>query len=117
MASGEFLQTSIDLIRRELEFCDYSQTLVFIHSLAGGTGSGLGTRLSESCQDEFHRATRLNIAVAPYHFGEVVVQHYNAVLCLSKISAASDGVLVSLLWNEISLYVYLFDNLLCCTGI
>lgn len=95
MASGEFLDTSINLVRRELEYCDYSQTLVFMHSVAGGTGSGLGTRMSEACEDEFHQATRLNIAVAPYHFGEVVVQHYNALLCLSKISAASHGVLVS----------------------
>jgi tubulin delta len=96
MASGEFLEISMNLIRRELERCDYSQALVFMHSVAGGTGSGLGTKISESCADAFPQATRLNIAIAPYHFGEVVVQHYNAILCLSKIAAASDAVLVSL---------------------
>jgi tubulin delta len=95
MASGEFLETALNLISRELEYCDYSQTLVFMHSLAGGTGSGLGTRMSEACADMFPEATRLNVAIAPYHFGEVVVQHYNAVLCLAKTSAASEAVLVS----------------------
>lgn len=37
----------------------------------------------------------------PYHFGEVVVQHYNSVLCLSKIAMASDAVL--LFENEVIL--------------
>ena len=46
MASGEFLQTSIDLVTRELEHCDCGQSLVVIHSIAGGTGSGLGTRIT-----------------------------------------------------------------------
>ena len=105
MASGEFLELSINLIRRELELCNDSQSLVFMHSVAGGTGSGLGTKISEACADEFPEATRMNIAVAPYHFGEVVVQHYNAVLCLSKISAASDAVLVRSFLYTIYLYI------------
>lgn len=42
MTSGEFLEVSLDLIRREIEFCDFPQILTFIHSVAGGTGSGLG---------------------------------------------------------------------------
>lgn len=94
MTSGEFLETSLNCIRRELEHCDYSQTLVFMHSVAGGTGSGLGTHITEACYDAFPHATRMNIAITPYHFGEVVVQHYNAMLCLSKICTSSHGVLV-----------------------
>ena len=35
MASGEFLQKSIDLITREIEHCDYAKTLVIMHSVAG----------------------------------------------------------------------------------
>jgi hypothetical protein len=30
----------------------------------------------------------------PYHFGEVVVQHYNSVLCLSKVAQASQSILL-----------------------
>lgn len=94
MTSGEFLEVSIDCIRKELEHCDFSPSLVTLHSLAGGTGSGLGTRITEECSDIFPETTRLNIAISPYHFGEVVVQHYNALLTLSKTSQSSHGVLV-----------------------
>eukprot|EP01034_Spumella_vulgaris_P035488 gene35488-43752_t len=47
MTSGEYLETALNCIQRELEYCDHSQTLVFMHSVAGGTGSGLGTRITE----------------------------------------------------------------------
>jgi tubulin delta len=94
MCKGEFMDTSLDCVRRELEHCDQPATLVITHSVAGGTGSGLGTRLTEAIEDEFPETVRVNFAITPYHFGEVVVQHYNTVLCLSKISVASQGVLV-----------------------
>ena len=47
MCSGEFLDTAIDCVRREIELCEHSPTLVLTQSLAGGTGSGMGTRLTE----------------------------------------------------------------------
>ena len=43
---------------------------------------------------QFQNALRINVVVMPYHFGEVIVQHYNSLLCLSKISQLSDGVLL-----------------------
>ncbi len=36
----------------ELEHCDTSATIMFIHSMGGGTGSGLGTRITEEAADE-----------------------------------------------------------------
>lgn len=90
---GEFLDASIDSIRRELEICNRPPSLLITHSVAGGTGSGCGTHITESAADEFPDVTRINIAVTPYHFGEVVVQHFNTILSLSKLSAASDGIL------------------------
>lgn len=94
MCSGDFLDASLNCIRRELEFCDQPPLLLTVHSVAGGTGSGLGTHITESASDEFPDVSRMNIAITPYHFGEVVVQHYNSVLSLSKISASSHAVLV-----------------------
>ena len=93
MCSGEFLETAINCIRRELEMCDRPPSLLITHSVAGGTGSGCGTRITEAAADEFSDVTRINIAITPYHFGEVVVQHFNSILCLAKISAASHSVL------------------------
>ena len=93
MCSGDFLDSSINCLRRELECCDLPPMLLTIHSTAGGTGSGLGTRITEAMCEEFSDVTRMNISITPYHFGEVVVQHYNSVLSLAKISAASNAVL------------------------
>jgi hypothetical protein len=100
LAQGDFLETILDCIRRQLELADITPHLVFCHSLAGGTGSGLGTRITECAADEFPECVTTNIVVAPYHFGEVVVQHYNALLCLSKIQACSQSVI--LLENEMA---------------
>lgn len=93
MCSGDFLDASLNCIRRELESCHQPPLLVTIHSVAGGTGSGLGTHITEAVCDEYPDVTRLNIAITPYHFGEVVVQHYNTVLSLAKISSTSHAVL------------------------
>lgn len=37
--------------------------------LSGGTGSGLGARLTEELSDVMADVTRLNIAIGPYHMG------------------------------------------------
>jgi tubulin delta len=100
MCSGDFLEIAINAIRREIEYCDYSPHIQSIHSMAGGTGSGLGAHLTEALQDHFDDILHSNIAILPYHFGEVVVQNYNAVLSLAKISSASDAVII--LENEVA---------------
>lgn len=50
--SNEYSTSSIDVIRKELERVDVQTTLMMIHSVGGGTGSGVGTRLTEMLQDE-----------------------------------------------------------------
>jgi len=93
--SNEFLQTILDgCLRRELEHCDQPVTLCTMHSIAGGTGSGLGAKLTEELADVYGDVCRVNIAIGPYHMGEVVVQHYNTVLSLSAVASASDAVLL-----------------------
>ena len=100
MCCGPLLQEALGAVRRELEACDRAPCLLVLHSTAGGTGSGLGTRFSEALADRFSEAVRINVCVAPYHFGEVAVQHYNSVLCLAKTSAVSDAVV--LFENEVA---------------
>ena len=98
--SGNLRDSSMNSIRSELEEADVSPTILIIHSIGGGTGSGLGTKISEEIYDEFSDVCKMNLAVMPYHFGEVVVQHYNSVLCLSKVAEVTDAVL--LFENEIA---------------
>ena len=37
----------LDALRREAETCDFYQGSFMLHSVGGGTGSGLGSRLAE----------------------------------------------------------------------
>jgi tubulin delta len=84
--------------RREVERCDYFGGFSIIQSVAGGTGSGVGTHLTELLRDEFSAPHCLNTVVLPYDAGEVIVQNYNALLTMSHLAQVSDGIL--LLENE-----------------
>ena len=94
IATGDFLELALEKIRREIERCDDVPILVYIHSLAGGTGSGLGTHLVESSYELFSNCFHYHVLVSPHSFSEVIVQYYNALLCLSKIYHNSDGILI-----------------------
>ena len=54
-------------------------------SLAGGTGSGLGTYVTEMLRDIYPKAFLINEVVAPYQSGEVILQSYNALLTLAHL--------------------------------
>jgi tubulin delta len=63
-------------------------------SLAGGTGSGVGSYYTEIIRDYYPRSCIINTCVWPYSNGEVVLQNYNFLLTLNKIYECSDGVIV-----------------------
>lgn len=62
-------------------------------SLAGGTGSGLGTFVTKMLRDLYPRAFIMNQVVAPYRSGEVIVQSYNALLTLANLYQVKFNVL------------------------
>ncbi len=39
------------ILRKEIEMCDLPPYLLFNHSMGGGTGSGLGTKITEASAD------------------------------------------------------------------
>lgn len=73
---------------------DYVKSLFQIQSLAGGTGSGLGTYIMQLLGEYFPKLEKLNICIMPHLSGEVILQSYNAVLSLSTLYAESDGILL-----------------------
>jgi len=79
----------LDLVRLEIESCDSLGGLLIAQSLAGGTGSGVGTFLTECVADAYPDALRLNSVVWPYRHGEVIVQNYNAMLTLASLYEVS----------------------------
>ena len=83
----------MDLVRKEVEHCDRLGGLLLLQSLAGGTGSGVGTYLTETLRDHYPHANLMNHTVWPYESGEVIVQHYNAMLTLAKVRGHSTYIL------------------------
>ncbi|GIQ84997.1 epsilon tubulin [Kipferlia bialata] len=86
--------TMCDLISRVLEPCDSPQACLFMHSLGGGTGSGLGSRLIEVLQDECPSIARVSAPVLPSPASDdVVTSPYNSVMALSHLLDSADLVL------------------------
>ena len=65
-----------------------------IHSIAGGTGSGLGSRLMETYKDEFEGAKLVNVVVWPTPSGETPLQNYNSWFTTSFLQKYSDAVVI-----------------------
>lgn len=77
-----------------LEKTDFLDAILFFQSLAGGTGSGVGSYLLQTIREEFPDLIIANIAVAPHLTGEVIVQNYNTMLTLSNLYDNSDGIFI-----------------------
>jgi len=83
----------LELVRKEVEACDWLSGFVMLHSIAGGTGSGLGTFLNQQLSDNFPNAVKANCAVWPHQMGEVAVQSYNAMLTLAELQESSSAII------------------------
>lgn len=67
---------------------------MLLHSIAGGTGSGLGSFLLEQLNDRFPKKIIQTYSVFPEKTGDVVVQPYNALLALRRLTENADAVVV-----------------------
>ncbi|XP_076832469.1 tubulin delta chain [Brachyhypopomus gauderio] len=83
-----------DLVRREVERCDRLAGIFAMMSVAGGTGSGVGTYVTQCLRDMYPQSFILNHLTWPYGTGEVIVQNYNSVLTLSRLYHLSDALVV-----------------------
>ena len=89
---------ALEAVRREAERADTFRGVVLLHSVGGGTGSGLGSRLLEELRDaEWHSATApvLSACVLPSgHVGPAPMQWYNTCLTLSTVQRCADAALL-----------------------
>jgi tubulin gamma len=69
---------------------------MLLHSIAGGTGSGLGSFLLERLNDRFPKKLIQTYSVFPdtQNAGDVVVQPYNSLLALRRLTQNADSVVV-----------------------
>ncbi|KAE8893512.1 Tubulin delta chain [Phytophthora fragariae] len=82
----------LDLLQSEAERCDLLSGFLTLQSAAGGTGSGLGSFLTEELADFYPSTSLLNAVVWPYQSGEVIVQNYNAMLTMASLADAAHGI-------------------------
>ncbi|KAJ7871530.1 gamma tubulin [Mycena olivaceomarginata] len=95
-AHGEKIYEEImEMIDREAEGSDSLEGFMAMHSIAGGTGSGLGSFLLERLNDKFPKKLIQTYSVFPNaHEGDVVVQPYNSMLTLKRLVNHADSVVV-----------------------
>lgn len=64
-----------------------------MHSIGGGTGSGLGTYLLSLLEDYFPNVYRFSTVVFPSQEDDVITSPYNSVLALKELTDHADCVL------------------------
>ena len=50
---AELVDSVLDVVRKEAEGCDALQGFDLVHSLGGGTGSGMGTLVMAKIREEY----------------------------------------------------------------
>ncbi|KAH9479821.1 gamma-tubulin [Psilocybe cubensis] len=95
-ASGERIYEEVmDMVDREAESSESLEAFLVLHSIAGGTGSGLGSFMLERLNDRFPKKIIQTYSVFPNtQEGDVVVQPYNSLLTLKRLIDHADSVVV-----------------------
>lgn len=94
---GEQLYEEVfDIIDREADGSDSLEGFVICHSIAGGTGSGMGSYILEKLNDRFPKKLIQTYSVFPNQdeISDVVVQPYNSLLTLKRLTQNADCVVV-----------------------
>lgn len=86
----------LDMIDREADNSDSLEGFVLTHSIAGGTGSGMGSYLLERLNDHFPKKLIQTYSVFPGQAdqSDVVVQPYNSILTMRRLTEMADAVVV-----------------------
>jgi tubulin gamma len=86
----------LDMIDRESDNSDSLEGFVLCHSIAGGTGSGMGSYLLEALNDHFPKKLIQTYSVFPSWAdqSDVVVQPYNSILTMKRLILNADAVVV-----------------------
>ncbi len=86
----------MEMIEREADGSDSLEGFVLCHSIAGGTGSGMGSFLLERLNDRFPKKLIQTYSVFPNwdNSPDVVVQPYNSLLTLKRLTLNADAVVV-----------------------
>jgi len=88
---AELVEQVLDQIRQQIEQCDSPQGFQLMHSLGGGTGSGMGTLLLLKIRDGYPDRITTTYSIYPSpKVSDTVVEPYNAVLSSHQLLENSD---------------------------
>jgi len=101
----KFHEEVFDIIDREADGSDSLEGFVLTHSIAGGTGSGMGSYILEKLADRYPKKLVQTYSVFPNQetsadpgtsigVSDVVVQPYNSLLTLKRLTQCADCVVV-----------------------
>lgn len=78
----EFIELTMDRIRKQVDYCSSIQGFLIFHSFGGGTGSGFTSLLMERLAQEYGKKSKLQFSIYPAPcISTAVVEPYNSVLC------------------------------------
>lgn len=90
---AELIEQVLDVVRKESESCDCLQGFQIVHSIGGGTGSGMGTLLVSKIREEFPDRMLSTYSVFPSpKVSDTVVEPYNATLSIHQLLENTDAV-------------------------
>lgn len=90
---GMHHDTITDVINKAVQKCDCLQSFFIIHSMGGGTGSGLGTYVLKLLEENYPEVYRFVIPIFPSEDDDVITSPYNCLLALNKLMLHADCVL------------------------
>ena len=89
---SQYRESILDSLRHAAEKCDTMGSWFLIHSMGGGTGSGLGTYILSILRDEFPETERLVTSVYPSEDDDVITSPYNTTLAMNQLTEFADSV-------------------------
>ncbi|CAF1684876.1 unnamed protein product, partial [Adineta ricciae] len=90
---GKYRNVLSEEIRRQAEQCDSLQSFMLIHSMGGGTGSGLGTFILGLLDEMYPKVCRIVTPVYPSKDDDVITSPYNSVLATRELTEHADCVI------------------------
>lgn len=88
---AEIMDSILDVARRQVENCDCLQGFHVVHSLGGGSGSGMGSLLLQNLKEEYEDRLVTTFSVFPsIDHSETVVEPYNSILTLNQMICSTD---------------------------
>lgn len=91
---NELCNAILNATRKEVERLDRLEAFLLLSSSAGGTGSGIGCKITDVLRTEYKTKLLVNAVILPFPFGEVCTQHYNSLFTFAKLYDSSDIVLL-----------------------